>query len=243
MTRYALPNEWRLARERLELLQICHDPASIRRAEALGVGPGMRCLEAGAGGGSFARWLHSKTGDVVAADVDVRLLELFDELELWSMDLVADELPRDAFDFVHTRLVLIHIAERDAVLRKLVAALRPGGLLLVEEDDIHPILALATGAYREGWLAFYEHMQRAGVDAEWARGLPQRLDGLGLEDVGAEVDGQIFTGGSPAARFWSMTWLQAVPEASAAGRAALEDTASWFHGPAKVVAWGRRLKG
>jgi SAM-dependent methyltransferase len=237
---YALPNAWQLARERLDLLEAAHDPASIRRASALGVGPGMRCLEAGAGGGSFARWLASKTGDVVAADMDLRLLVDFEELDLWQMDLVRDEIPSASFDFIHTRMVLIHIPERDAVLRKLAGALRPGGLLMLEEDDIHPVLALARGAYREAWLAFWEHMRAAGVDAEWARGLPTFLGRLGLSDVGAEIDGQIFTGGSAAARMWAMTWLQALPSETAAGRAALEDPATWFHGPAKVVAWGRR---
>jgi SAM-dependent methyltransferase len=241
--RYALPNEWQLARERLDLLQAAHDAASIRRASALGVGRGMRCLEAGAGGGSFARWLASRGAEVVAADMDVRLLVDFEELELWQTDLVADDIPRDAFDFIHTRMVLMHIPERDAVLRKLVAALRPGGLLMLEEDDIHPVLSLARGAYRDAWLAFWEHMRAAGVDAEWARGLPARLGRLGLTDVGAEIDGQIFTGGSPAARMWAMTWLQALPSETAAGRAELEDPETWFHGPAKVVAWGRRATG
>jgi SAM-dependent methyltransferase len=239
-TGYALPNEWQLARERLDMLEAAHDAASIRRASALGVGPGMRCLEAGAGGGSFARWLAARGAEVVAADMDVRLLEGFDELDLWQMDLVRDEIPREAFDFIHTRMVLIHIPEREAVLGRLVGGLRPGGLLMLEEDDIHPVLSLATGAYREAWLAFWEHMRAAGVDAEWARGLPARLGQLGLADVGAEIDGQIFTGGSAAARMWSMTWLQALPDETSAGRAALEDFTTWFHGPAKVVAWGRR---
>jgi SAM-dependent methyltransferase len=240
---YALPNEWQLARERLGLLEAAHDEASIRRASALGVGPGMRCLEAGAGGGSFARWLASRGCAVVAADMDVRLLVGFDELELWQMNLVTDEVPQDAFDFVHTRMVLIHIPERDLVLRKLVSALRPGGLVLLEEDDIHPVLALARGPYREAWLAFYAYMRRAGVDAEWARGLPDRLGSLGRSEVGAEIDGQIFTGGSPAARMWAMTWLQALPSETEAGRAALEDSAAWFPGPAKFVVWGRRPTG
>ena len=43
---------------------------------------------------------------------------------------------------------------RDELLARLVRALRPGGILMVEEDDIYPILATATGAYRDGWDAF-----------------------------------------------------------------------------------------
>jgi hypothetical protein len=82
------------------------------------------------------------------------------------------------------------------VLRRLAVAVRPGGVLLVEEDDIYPVVATAEGAYRAAW------------------------------DVGAELEGQLFPGGSEIAQFWSLTWL-------------LEDPARWFHGPAKVAAWGR----
>lgn len=73
--RYTFPNAWELAPRRLELLEACHDPGSFRRAAALGVGPGSRCLDAGAGGGSFARWLADRTGDVLAVDIDIRLVE------------------------------------------------------------------------------------------------------------------------------------------------------------------------
>ena len=235
---YALSNAWEQARQRLALLEAAHDAASIRRAEALGVGAGWQCLEAGAGGGSFARWLAGRADRVVAVDIDVRHLG---DLEAWEMDLAADDLPERAFDFVHTRLVLLHIPEREAVLAKLVAALRPGGVLLLEEDDIHPVLATAEGGYRKAWLAFLEAMQ--STDPEWARDLPARLDALGLRYVEAEVEGQLFRGGSLPAEFWSLTWEQTreqMGDALDAGQAALADPSRWFHGPAKVVAWGRR---
>jgi SAM-dependent methyltransferase len=166
--RYTFPNAWELARRRLELLEACHDPGSFRRAAALGVGPGSRCLDAGAGAGSFARWLVDRTGDVLAVDIDVRLVEEIDApgLEVRRHDLAHDELPRGEFDFVHTRLVLIHVPERDAVLRRLADALRPGGVLLVEEDDIDP-LATTKGAYREAWDAVLELTGAAGLDGEW----------------------------------------------------------------------------
>jgi SAM-dependent methyltransferase len=166
--RYTFPIAWELARRRLELLEACHDPGSFRRAAALGVGPGSRCLDAGAGAGSFARWLVDRTGDVLAVDIDVRLVEEIAApgLEVRRHDLAHDELPRGEFDFVHTRLVLIHVPERDAVLRRLADALRPGGVLLVEEDDIYP-LATTKGAYREAWDAVLELTGAAGLDGEW----------------------------------------------------------------------------
>jgi SAM-dependent methyltransferase len=246
---YALSNAWELAQRRLALLEATYDPGSIRRAAALGVGPGWRCLDAGAGGGSFARWLASRvgpSGSVVAADIDVTVLERIAApgVEVRQLDLTADELPRDEFDLVHTRIVLLHIPERDEVLARLAAAVRPGGLLLVEEDVIHPVWATASGPYLEAWRAFVAAMADAGTDPEWAHDLPERLDALGLHDVEAALDGQLFRGGSAPARFWSLTWSQLgdrLPrETLDAGRAALADESRWFHGPATVTAWGRR---
>jgi SAM-dependent methyltransferase len=243
---YALPNSWDLAEQRLALLEACHDPATIRRAQALGAGPGWRCLEAGGGHGSFARWLAHTTGDVLAIDVDTRLLERLDVpgLEVRRADLGVDPLPQAEFDLVHTRCVLLHIPSRDELLAKLVAAARPGGLLLVEEDDTYPIDATMGGPYRAAWGAFSGMMERAGLDPHWARTLPERLDALGVEDVRAEVIVQHFRGGSDPARFWSLTWEQARergvdPGVLGAGQEALADTRQWFTGPAKVAVWGR----
>ena len=247
MTEYAFPNTWDLARQRLQLLEASHDPSSFRRLDALGIQPGWDCLDAGAGGGSFARRLATLVGErgrVLAVDIEVALLETIDApgVEVRQMNLETDELPEGEFDFVHTRLLLIHLRSREEVLRRLAAAVRPGGLLMIEEDDIHPVLGVATGAYREGWEAFMAVTDAAGVDPRWARSLPERLDALGLVDVDAEIDTQLFRGGSETAQWWSLTWLQAAEgdEAVERGRAALRDPSRWFHGPAKVIAWGRR---
>jgi hypothetical protein len=64
---YALPNDWQHASERLALLEACHDPATFRRAQALGVDAGWSCLEAGAGHGSVARWLAQRWGPAGAS--------------------------------------------------------------------------------------------------------------------------------------------------------------------------------
>jgi SAM-dependent methyltransferase len=253
-TEYALPNSVEGARRRLELLESVYDPSSVRVADDLGVGPGWHCLDAGAGGGSFSRWLASRvgeTGSVVAADLDPTVLEEIDApgVTIRQLDLREDELPEAEYDFVHTRLVLMHLPERDEVLARLAEALRPGGVLMVEEDDIYPIVATADGDYRAAWRVFRATMESVGLDAEWARSLPRRLGGLGLVDVDAEISSQLFRGGSKTAEFWSLTWLQVrdriveldLPvETIGAGRAVLANPNRWFYGPANVIAWGRR---
>jgi hypothetical protein len=141
-----------------------------------------------------------------------------------QLNLVRDELPEAAFDFVHTRMVLI-------------------------EEDTFPIALEPPGSYAETWAAFISTMRAAGVDPEWARRLPGRLASLGLADVEGVVDVQLFCGGSRAARFWGLTWLQSRERLVGAGvdgalvdrgRDAPNDPAHWFYGPAMVIASGRR---
>lgn len=251
---YIVPNSWNQARRRLELLEACYDVASFKRATALGVREGWRCLDAGAGHGSFARWLGSQVGaagSVLAADLDTRLLADVTEpnIEVRQMDLASDKLPAREFDFVHTRLVLMHIPGREQVLAQLCAALRPGGLVMIEEQDGFPVLATATGAYREAWLAFIRACRAAGTDPDWTRDLPLRLRRHGLLDVDAELDVPLFRGGSAHAQFWSLTWQQVRDRVTAVGEPAhvieqgqadLAEEQRWFHGPAMVTAWGRR---
>ncbi|MCW2593965.1 MAG: hypothetical protein JWQ86_6392 [Mycobacterium sp.] len=250
---YTLPNDWEFADERLALLGAAYDPPSIELAQRLGMRAGWRCLEAGAGGGSFARWLCSAalpSGRVLAMDADPRhLADLPDRGgEVAQIDLTADELPERAFDFVHTRLVLLHIAERDNVLERLARAVAPGGLLVLEESDTFGVLDEMRGAFGDVWRVFSRSTEIGGADQTWARDLPVRLQALGLVDVEASADIPMFRGGSPLARMWNLTWVQihdklvalgVSPEVIAAAQAELEDEQRWFCAPPTVRAWGR----
>ncbi|MGW4123508.1 class I SAM-dependent methyltransferase [Nocardia sp. NPDC004711] len=251
---YSLPNEWDFADERLALLGAAYDSASIALARRLGVRAGWRCLEAGAGGGSFARWLCSAAlpgGRVLAVDADPRHLTDLPGRggEVAQLDLVADDLPERAFDFVHTRFVLLHIADRDIVLERLARALAPGGVLMLEEGDGLGVLDEMPGAFGEVWRAFARSTEIAGASQSWARNLPAMLEALGLVDVHAEADIPMFRGGSPMARMWNLTWEQAHntlvtlgvhPEVIAAAQAELQDEQRWLYAPPTVRAWARR---
>ena len=254
MSSYTFDNTWQQARRRLALLAETLDPATQRRMHALGMGPDWQCLDVGAGGGSIAQWLCTQVGDqgrVLATDIDTRFLDTLVEpnLEIRRHNIVADDLPEATFDLVHTRLVLMHLSAREQVLTRLVAALRPGGWLLLEEHDIFPITATASAAYARVWQAMGQAIAAAGARPDWGRQLPSLLTAHGLSEISAEVDVPLFRGASPMAEFWRLSLTQLREPVIAVGAseqdvddvlAMLTDTTHWFMGPAIVAAWGRR---
>ena len=112
MTRdYAFDQGFAQERERLSAMESLWDPGSQALLDELGVGPGWRCLEVGAGGGSLMRWMAGPRRHVTAIDIDTRFIEQFasDAIEVRRVDLRTDELPQSEFDLVHARLVLEHL--------------------------------------------------------------------------------------------------------------------------------------
>jgi 2-polyprenyl-3-methyl-5-hydroxy-6-metoxy-1,4-benzoquinol methylase len=127
-------------RERLALLTQVADPITTRRLTDLGVGPGWRCLDVGAGDGSVARWLAGRVGPegrVVATDLNPCFLvgHGLPNLKVRRHNILEDELEAAHYDLAHCRCVLPHLPNPLRGLRRLIDAVRPGGWLLVEEID------------------------------------------------------------------------------------------------------------
>lgn len=258
---YLLDNAWHQQRERLAGLEAWFDPGTIRHLEALGVVPGWRCLEVGAGGGSIAEWLARRagpTGHVLATDLDTRFLDVLDRpnLEVRRHNLLSDPLPNAAFDLIHARFVLEHIPDRTTALARLAAALAPGGWLLLEDTDSAswlpaPDTAPEAAALFTRWTAAYIQLCRAsGTDPYAGRRLYGELGALGLAALGAE--GRVFMvrGGSPPAEVWRLTAEQVSPRLVAEGLLTGDDMARtlalladpafvWMEGLV-MAAWGQR---
>lgn len=180
------------SRDQHRCLAAAYDPVTLPRLAATGVGPGWRCLEIGAGGGSIARWLAQRVapgGSVLATDRDPRDLVPAPGLEVAALDVARDPLPEAAYDLVVARLVLQHVPSRDAVLAKLVRALKPGGLLQVDEIDAsyEPPLLTPDPPSEALYVRFLEAksaaMRAAGGDPCWARTAPAALRAAGLTGV------------------------------------------------------------
>jgi SAM-dependent methyltransferase len=211
----------------------------------------------GAGGGSIAAFLSRQVGSqgsVTAVDIDTRFVEEIDarNLEVVQADVTAIELPRNAFDLVHCRALLMHLPARERVLDRFVTALRPGGWLLVEEGDAAPLPA-ADSSPEANVLrtVLVDGPTAAGVDWTFAHQLPERLQQRGLRDVGAESAVQLYEGGSPMAELLRLT-IHQLRTAGLAGEgldgqidawsAAVREPGRWFQSFGLVSAWGRRAR-
>jgi len=127
---YIFDNAAQQAGARLSALSEIFDHGTIRHLSARGVDQGWQCLEVGGGNGSVASWLSRRvgpTGRVVVTDIDTRFLETvrLPNVEVLRHNIVTDALPAGVFYLVHSRLVLLHLPERDQALRRMVAALKP----------------------------------------------------------------------------------------------------------------------
>ncbi|MGA7054901.1 MAG: class I SAM-dependent methyltransferase, partial [Mycobacterium sp.] len=183
---------------RLKLIEEFNDPPTFRQLDAIGVTEGWRCLEVGAGAGSVVRWLSQRVGtagNVVAADLDVRFLGdiTAQNVEVRRCDITQDPIEPSSYDLVHARNVVMHLRDPLAVLRRMTAALRPGGWLMVEDvdngtveaaDPAHPCAA----AFDLCAQARIKFLLAGGImDLRYGRTLPVHMEELNLTDVGNEA--------------------------------------------------------
>jgi hypothetical protein len=228
----------------------------------LGLQRGWRCWEVGAGSGTVAVWLAEQVFDasldsgqvqVLATDVDMRFLDRLEQPGLQALrhDVVADRPPAAGFDLVHARFVLDHLPEREAVLDRLVAALAPGGWLVVESLTSFPVQAAADDDFRCAMLAVEAVLARTiGTDCTWSRRVPAGLLDRGLVGVGAAVTLPVTGLGNASAACWSLTLEQLAPRIIEFGlttqdildraQSLLADHRFGDLGHGTLSAWGRR---
>jgi SAM-dependent methyltransferase len=256
---YLYEHTWDEERRRLALLEEVFDSGTEDYLSRIPLPAGGSCLEVGGGAGSIAGWLCGRVGPegrVVATDLEPDFLEERPEpnLEARRHNIVTDDLETDTFDLIHARLVLEHLPERDQVLRRLVAALRPGGWLVLEEFDWCSMVA-APGSrcgdlHSPGYDAVRRIFSAAGIDQLYGRRLPVDFRAAGLVDVGAEGRVYVGLGGTPVAEWWHLTLVKLTAHLRASGSLTEAQVAEFVAAPTHqdyctllptlVTAWGRR---
>jgi SAM-dependent methyltransferase len=255
MGRYSLHHDLVGEKERLELMSALLDPIELAHIAQLGVIPGWRCLEFGCGNGSIAKVLAKRvapTGHVVASDMDLAYLASLQMpcLEVRRIDILQDDFEEGSYDFVVARALLHHLASPRQGLERMVAALKPGGMLLSMEPDLLPCTVAEPDSMRAFWLGWLNWSVEAGIDYFVGRKIPAWLDSLGLEEVAGEGNTAHFNGGSACATYWSATIQELTPSLLKSGhisgkmledfRGCYQDPHYWTSVITYISNWGRK---
>lgn len=176
---------------RLTRLNALMNDGSLRE---LAPRPGERILDVGAGLGQLSRAMARQTGTPVVgversaeqirealaqarAAGETHLLDLR-QGDVFSLPLAESEW--GAFDVAHTRFLLEHVPDPLAVVRTMVVAVRPGGRIILEDDD-HELLRLwpEPPGLTAVWQAYMRTYDRFGNDPFVGRRLVQLLADAG----------------------------------------------------------------
>jgi SAM-dependent methyltransferase len=255
---YLLTNAHDETVSRFDALAEAFDASTIEHLSRVGVAPGWRCLELGAGGGSIASWLATQVGPdgrVLATDIDISRVQpdARPQLEVRRHDLVSEELPLGPWELIHERLVLQHVPAREQVLDRIVAALAPGGWVVLEDFDTaevrttdrdgpdHDLIARVA-------LAFNRLLAARGGVSSFAANARRELMNRGLVDIGSSGHVSIASGGTGFARAVAANTAQVRDQLEADGLTPAElddfleivdDPATLIGSPVLISTWGR----
>ena len=186
-------------RERLRILSRVMQPTTLSLLYRVGIQPGMACLDAGSGGGDVTFDLARLTGPggrVVGIDSDQTVIEIarcetakrkLENVDFWLADIARSELKSD-FDLVYARFLLTHLRDPGAVLSRMRQALRPGGVLVVEDIDFRGHFCHPDNPAFWRYVELYtETVRRRGGDANIGLRLPELLTEAGFEAIEMHV--------------------------------------------------------
>lgn len=204
--------------ERLRAIEQVFDPASRRRLLAAGLQPGWKCLEVGPGAGSVMSWMSEVVGPagrVAAVGISTKFLtgDLPSNVAVLPGDIRTVPLADSSFDLVHARYVLIHLPDYGVALLRMLACLKPGGWLVLEEPDFSSSRGVTGEAAQVEAVHRVNQAIKAMYDAwgmDYALGLtlPSLLQRRGVNGLMVENDAPLSAGGSGMATIMKMSALQ-----------------------------------
>jgi len=115
--------------------------------DAMGVEPGMVVGEVGAGTGRYTIWLAKRVGEdglIYANDISRKSLDHLEErcerlgignVKIIMGGVIEPGFPENSLDIAFMINVYHHLDDRKGLLRNLIPALKPGGILAIVEND------------------------------------------------------------------------------------------------------------
>ena len=209
---------------------------------AAAFGPGQHVVDLGSGPGFAAVDLAKRVGRVTAIDKAANFLDHVRRQEIANVATLVRDLTRDdlkeTFDGAFCRWFLAFlIADLDAVLDRIHASLRPGGVLAameylgVEGVTSSPPMR-GFDAHTRAWIDFY---RANGGDTSIGRYLPQRLEQAGFRIRSVRVVGGLAHRGERWWHWWGRLFDDFGDTLVGGGFMAADELANlkidWIHAP------------
>ena len=218
--RYVITNYNETERRRLEALAAVMDPFTFHQLDRIGIQPGWRCLEVGAGLGTVSQWIAKQLGDdgeVLCTDLQTDFIVEIDHPLIRTEKLDIMQPPSDfgPFDLAVMRAVHHHIPDHDTAARNLIQAMRPGGHILYVEPDVHPAFCDDHPVWKRYWQAIFEWGERMDIDYYIGRRVPGQLATIGMDIVSVRGETALFNGSeteNPARELYRRTLDVLLPD-------------------------------
>ena len=223
---------------RLHILHNIYSRVGRRVLRQAGLTPGMHVADFGCGIGAATRWLADRVGpagsvtgiDANRAQLDqaasICRSEGLTNVRFVQADACRTGLPRESFDLVYCRYLLLHLPDPAACLREIRSLLRPGGIIVVEDGDLASAGSLPPTALNAFGELFARLAPGRGVNYSLSRNLYHLVQAAGFPVLEIEIHQPAIARGEERYLLkWSIE--EAGPALLAAGiltRSALERT-------------------
>jgi ubiquinone/menaquinone biosynthesis C-methylase UbiE len=251
--------------ERLRLLARVHRADTAALFERAGLRPGMSCVDLGCGGGEVTLELAELVAParVVGIDMDEVKLDLArteaearpaPNVEFRAGNLDDWEEP-GTYDAAYSRAVLQHLSDPVGLLRRMWAALRPRGVLIVEDADFDGWCCHPPNAGFEFFVRAYgEVLARRGGDHAAGRKLYRHALDAGITGIRPPRAAQpVYSSGEEKTLAWStlnetkdaivsdgVATAREVEEALTGLRSFTDDPETLISGPRYFQLWAQR---
>ena len=194
------------AANRLRILHSVYGPGARQLLTSAGIKPGMRVADLGCGVGMVTQLLAElvgPTGEVVGVDFSGAQVEQGRKLlpehvkNVTFVQASATEtgLPRESFDLVYCRFLLIHLTDPESALREMYQLLKPNGVIAVEDGDLTSAGSEPASRLQDFSTLFGRLGPKWGVDYTLGRRLFQMVLGANFSEAEITFNQPVFAKG------------------------------------------------